>query len=122
MRQFVNPPNPYQQYQQAYQDFQQPFHPTQQYFQPMYQQPKTPFEQFSKPKQPQDWYTNNQNLQGNFQQNQGYPQALKKSQFHDQNGQLNIDKVLTTVSQIANTYHQVSPIVKQFGSFMKIFR
>ncbi|GIO27129.1 YppG family protein [Ornithinibacillus bavariensis] len=123
MRQFGQPPYPYQNYQQSYQDLQQPFHPAQQmHFQSMLQQPKTPFEQFSKPKQPQDWYANNQALQGNLQQAQGFPQPIKKSQFHDQNGQLNLDKVLSTVSQLANTYHQVSPIVKQFGDFMKIFR
>ncbi|API91662.1 hypothetical protein J32TS6_41250 [Virgibacillus pantothenticus] len=33
-----------------------------------------------------------------------------------------LDKMLSTVGQLANTYHQVSPIVKQFGSFIKAFR
>lgn len=33
-----------------------------------------------------------------------------------------LDKMLSTVGQLANTYHQVSPIVKQFGSLIKTFR
>ncbi|GEN32311.1 hypothetical protein HNQ35_002657 [Cerasibacillus quisquiliarum] len=41
--------------------------------------------------------------------------------FYDANGQLDIDKMLSTVGQVANIYHQVSPIVKQFGAFMKHF-
>lgn len=41
--------------------------------------------------------------------------------FYDANGQLDIDKMLTTVGQVASIYHQVSPIIKQFGSFMKNF-
>ncbi|HEY4601003.1 MAG TPA: YppG family protein [Cerasibacillus sp.] len=41
--------------------------------------------------------------------------------FYDGNGQLDIDKMLSTVGQVASIYHQVSPIIKQFGSFMKNF-
>lgn len=105
--------------------FQPPFYTAQQHYQiPLSQQPQSPFEQFAKPKQPHDWYsqTQNQQEQGNYQQSYGsYPAGLM-SQFQDQNGQLNLDKLLSTVSQIANTYHQVSPIIKQFGTFMKTFR
>src|SRR5690606_38559078 len=93
-----------------------------QYHQNIYQQPQTPFEQFAKPKQPQDWYTTNQQLQGNYQQAQQQQQSGMASQFQNQQSQLNLDKVLSTVSQMANTYHQVSPIIKQFGDFMKTFR
>ncbi|WP_053075086.1 YppG family protein [Ornithinibacillus californiensis] len=109
------PPNYQQQIQQPFHGFQQQQPP---YYQNLYEQPKSPFEQFAKPKQPQDWYANNEQLQGNNQQAQ--PQMM--SQFQEQNGQMNLDKMLTTVSQIANTYHQVSPIIKQFGDFMKTFR
>nr|CDQ37473.1 hypothetical protein BN993_07024 [Virgibacillus halodenitrificans] len=42
--------------------------------------------------------------------------------FQDNEGQMDLDKMLSTVGQLANTYHQVSPIVKQFGSFIKNFR
>lgn len=44
------------------------------------------------------------------------------SQFQNTNGQIDVDKMLTTVGQLANTYHQVAPIIKQFSSFMKTFR
>lgn len=123
MRQFGHPPYQHQSHQyynigQMQQPFQHsPFYQPQQSY---YQQPQTPFEAFAKPKQPQDWYSNNDS-QGDYQQAQQSPQGMNP-QFQNQNGQLNLDKVLTTVSQIANTYHQVSPILKQFGDFMKTFR
>ncbi len=90
----------------------------------MYQQPVSPYEQFAKPKQPQDWYAANQNqeIQGDYYQAGGGPSPGVPSQFQNQNGQFNLDKMLTTVSQVASTYHQVSPIIKQFGAFMKTFR
>ncbi|MEC5424688.1 YppG family protein [Virgibacillus sp. C22-A2] len=44
------------------------------------------------------------------------------SYFQSQDGQVDFDKMLSTVGQLANTYHQVSPIVKQFGALMKNFR
>ncbi|WP_050801690.1 YppG family protein [Ornithinibacillus scapharcae] len=120
MRQFGHPPYHNRQNYPYYSgQMQQPFHPSP-YYQPQqnyYQQPQTPFEAFAKPKQPQDWYTNNE-TQGDYQQ----AQQGMTSQIQGQNTQLNLDKVLTTVSQIANTYHQVSPIIKQFGDFMKTFR
>ncbi|MFS0675046.1 YppG family protein [Ornithinibacillus sp. 179-J 7C1 HS] len=121
MRQFGYPPYYQQGNQPNYynQQAQQPFHPSpyQQYYQNVYEQPKSAFEQFAKPKQPQDWYDQ---MQGSNQQAQ--PQQEAMAQFQNQGGQMNLDKVLTTVSQIANTYHQVSPIIKQFGAFMKTFR
>lgn len=122
MRQNYYPP-------QYYQSIQQPFHPSEsmQYYPNMYQQPQTPFEQFAKPTQPQDWYASNQQSQGNNQQSQANNQQAQVQNgamppFPGQGGQLNLDKVLSTVSQMANTYHQVSPIIKQFGDFMKAFR
>lgn len=44
------------------------------------------------------------------------------TQFQNSEGQLDVDKMINTVGQIANTYHQVAPIVKQFSSFIKTFR
>ncbi|MEN2769223.1 YppG family protein [Ornithinibacillus xuwenensis] len=119
--------SPFQRQFQPYnqQPMQQQFYSTPQApYQAMYpyQQPQTPFEQFAKPQQPADWYNTNQQNQTYNQQAYGNPSQGAMSQFQDENGQLNLDKVLTTVSQFANTYHQVSPIIKQFGSFMKTFR
>ncbi|MEN2466940.1 YppG family protein [Ornithinibacillus sp. JPR2-1] len=113
----VNPPNYYH-----HQPTQQPFHsiPYQQHYINLYEQYQSPFEQFAKPKQPQDWYANLDQSQGTNQQAQ--QQNATTTPFQNQGGQVNLDKVLTTVSQIANTYHQVSPILKQFGDFMKTFR
>lgn len=44
------------------------------------------------------------------------------AQFQNGDGQIDVDKMLGTVGQLANTYHQVAPIIKQLGSFMKNFR
>ncbi|HLR52133.1 MAG TPA: YppG family protein [Candidatus Avamphibacillus sp.] len=44
------------------------------------------------------------------------------SQFQNTEGQLDVDKMINTVGQLASTYHQVAPIIKQFGAFIKNFR
>ncbi|WP_188456853.1 YppG family protein [Virgibacillus oceani] len=77
---------------------------------------KTPFEQFAKPKQPSDWYT--------YMQPNATPYPPPKSSglvsyFQDKNGQMDLDKMFSTVGKLANTVQQVSPVVKQFGSIMK---
>ncbi|SFB04364.1 YppG-like protein [Lentibacillus halodurans] len=79
----------------------------------------TPFEVYSKPKQPMNW--------------EGYPQPGAISShpplpnhllyyFQDHNGELDLDKMLSTAGQVANTVQQISPMVKQVGDFMKQFR
>ncbi|GGA84298.1 YppG family protein [Ornithinibacillus halotolerans] len=121
MRQFQYPPTMSNYPPNYFPPNQQPFHPPQyqQYYQNLYEAPQSPFEQFAKPKQPQDWYAKYQEVDSNNQQAQ---QQGMMPQPNVQNGQINLDKVLTTVSQMASTYHQVSPIIKQFGDFMKTFR
>lgn len=57
-----------------------------------------------------------------MQQETSPPSPNAPSPFQNTNGQIDFDKMLSTVGQIANTYHQVAPIVKQFGSFMKSIR
>ncbi|WP_099156484.1 YppG family protein [Virgibacillus ndiopensis] len=77
---------------------------------------KTPFEHFAKPKQPNDWYVN---MQPNLTP---YPPQKTNglfSYFQDKNGQMDLDKMFSTVGKLANTVQQVSPVVKQFGSIMK---
>jgi len=82
-----------------------------------------------------------QEFPGNPQTNQGgqqnYPSMMPNgmnaysspkqpsnllSQFQNTEGQFDVDKMINTVGQIASTYHQVAPIIKQFGSFIKNFR
>src|SRR5690625_4705272 len=43
-------------------------------------------------------------------------------QFQDADGQVDINKMLSTVGQLANTVQQVSPMIKQFGTFVSGFR
>ncbi|WP_186576312.1 YppG family protein [Aquibacillus kalidii] len=87
---------------------------------PQFQQTSTPFQQLAKPQQPVNWYQPSQ--QG--PPNQNWKQQPKgiMSYFQDKNGQMDIDKMLGTVGQMANTYHQVSPILKGLGSFVKRFK
>ncbi|WP_179151969.1 YppG family protein [Oceanobacillus senegalensis] len=80
-----------------------------------------PYEYFQKPEQPMTW-PNNMPYEPQQAQNQQQMPPNMMSSFQKENGQLDLDKVLTTVGQLASTYHQVAPIVQQFGSFMKNFR
>lgn len=44
------------------------------------------------------------------------------NQFKNEDGQMDMDKVLSTVGQLANTVQQVSPVIKQVSSIIKAFR
>lgn len=100
---------------------------------------QTPYEQFAKPEIPVQWLygaqvnaepsaMNNVNngaaegFSGGNAENAGSPAGSPTSYFYNGNGQIDFDKVLSTVGQLASTYHQVSPIVKQFSSLIKNFR
>lgn len=41
------------------------------------------------------------------------------SYFQDKDGQVDLDKMLNTANQVANTYQQFTPIFKGISSFMK---
>ncbi|WP_052127223.1 YppG family protein [Pontibacillus litoralis] len=78
---------------------------------------KTPYEQFAKPPQPKEWSSQQwvpQNGQQNAQQTKGI-----MTYFMDKNGQLDLDKMLSTMGQVANTANQISPLVKGISTFMK---
>lgn len=40
------------------------------------------------------------------------------SYFHDKDGNLDLNKMLSTVGQLSNTVKQVSPLFKQFGALL----
>ena len=111
---------------------QQPFHPSlpaRQYFQhqshpsiqPAITPPTqlTPYQLYMKPAQPSDLLQPQAGTAIN-QQNPS-PNGLM-GLFTDANGEMDFDKMLHSIGQIAGTYHQVSPIVKQFGSIIKMLR
>ncbi|MFC0523716.1 YppG family protein [Pontibacillus salicampi] len=79
---------------------------------------QTPYEQFQKPPQPTQWnpYVSAQQNMPPLQQQQ---QKGIMQYFMDKNGQLDLDKMLNTMGQVANTANQFSPLVKGIGSFMK---
>lgn len=107
---------------------------------------QSPFEYYSKPSQPENWpyvmpqqsndypyeqqdpyYFQQQQLdpyyfqqqQQQQQQNQG-PGIL--AQFQTQEGQMDVQKMLSTVGQLANTVQQVSPVIKEIGAMIRVFR
>lgn len=85
------------------------------------QQPSfpTPYQYFQKPQHPMEWYP--EQTQSSFntygQQAKGFIQY-----FQDKDGQIDLDKMLNTVGKVANTYQQVTPLVKGIGSFVKGFK
>lgn len=44
------------------------------------------------------------------------------NQFQDGEGQIDFNKMLATVGQLANTVQQVTPVIKQMGSFIGYLR
>lgn len=82
------------------------------------QHPFTPYEVFAKPELPIQSLVNQQG-QGNMPNS-----AQPNQQFNTGDGEnpLKFDKVMNTVGQLASTYHQVSPIIKEFSTFVKAFR
>lgn len=43
-------------------------------------------------------------------------------QFLNENGQIDVNKMLTTVGQLAQTVQQVSPVIKQVNDIIQSFR
>ncbi|WP_106494796.1 YppG family protein [Lentibacillus sp. Marseille-P4043] len=121
---FERPYDNYQQYQ-AYTGYPNYYHvhPYYQMGHQQLQQPnsavfQSPFDQFAKPKQPNNWHA----VMGN--QTSHNPYSTPKANglftyFQDKNGQVDLDKMFSTVGQFANTVQQISPVVKQVGSIMK---
>jgi|GEM_PF-1315482 len=108
-------PNPYEQESPPYQAFQQNGH-IQGPHQQQVHQPLTPFEYYSKPVQPPIWPNYGQHhIPG-----QASPSFL--TQYQDENGQMDVEKVLSTVGQFANTVQQISPVIQQVSSLIKTFR
>lgn len=85
------------------------------------QNPMTPYEQFQKPIQAQQmnsFYPGNPQMYGNIpMQNSSFI-----NYFYDENGQMDYGKVITTVSQVANAFQQVTPVVQQINSLIQSFR
>lgn len=102
-----------------------PLHHAQSLYYPSYNSsyepttPLTPYEYFAKPAQPMNWLESSAETSSN---NQSFASPGVLGAFTDSNGQLDFDKMLSSIGQVASTYHQVSPIVKQLSSFVKMFR
>lgn len=107
--------NPYEQTYTPFKAFQENGQPKGPYQQEE-QHPLTPFEYYSKPIQPPIWpHYGQQNIPSE-------PSPSLLAQYQDENGQMNVEKVLSTVGQFANTVQQISPVIQQVSSIIKTFR
>ncbi|WP_179107296.1 YppG family protein [Sediminibacillus massiliensis] len=78
-----------------------------------------PYQYFAKPPHPAPWpgFVGSQPGQTGYWQQQSAPGFMNL--FQDKNGQMDLDKMLSTVGQMASTVQQVAPIFKGFGSFLQ---
>lgn len=79
----------------------------------------SPYQMYAKPPQPEEW----------IGQMSGAPmQAPTKkpnpimTHFYDEQGKMDIQKMLSTVNQLASTVKQVSPVIQQLGSIVRLVR
>jgi hypothetical protein len=77
---------------------------------------QTPYEMYEKPPL-------SMNMENEMRQSVPKQRSMPgfMTNFQNENGQLDIDRMLSTVGQFANTYHQVYPIFKQIGGLIKTF-
>lgn len=74
------------------------------------------------------YYYNQQQLQMPFpttdmlQTNNNQVESRMLQQFLDENGQVDIQKMLQTVGQLADTVQQVSPVIRQVNDLIRQFR
>lgn len=133
---YVRPTMPYYQY------YQQPVHaPVEHheivdertfYFQPQYEYgggyvqpayyPPYMYGNYAPPQAPayvpEPPYT--QNFSGDLTDNAAANRVMQH--FMDENGQIDIPKMLKTVGQFADTIQQVSPVIKQLNDLVRSFR
>lgn len=82
----------------------------------------TPYQYYAKPQQPANWLNYAQpNFNGYAAPNQKQASGLL-NYFQDENGQMDFNKMMSTVGQVSNTVKQISPMVKQFSTIMKSFK
>lgn len=93
------------------------------YYSPAEQQfHQTPFQYYAKPSQLPNW-PNQMNNNLNYDEfSNPTMQSNFLAQFQTTDGQLDVEKMLSTVSQLAHTFQQVSPVIKQFGTAIKSLR
>lgn len=79
----------------------------------------SPYEVYAKPTQPEGWA--GQMSEGFFQTPEKQPNPIM-AHFYDENGQMDLQKMLSTVNQLANTFQQVTPVIQQLGSLVRFIR
>lgn len=97
------------------------------FYQPTYPQPRpnqyqSPFGYYSKPIQPEHWPQVMGNYSPYYEQGESNVPSGFITQFQDGQGQVDFQKVLSTVNQLASTVQQVSPVIQQVNSVIKSLR
>lgn len=100
-------------FERPYNYYSPPFNDNANYYSAHFQ---TPFEMYSKPKLPVNWNPNDQS--GGMYKPSSASNNLMQY-FQNDNGEMDLDKVLTTVGKLANTFQQISPVVKDMGAMIK---
>jgi len=67
-------------------------------------------------------YTPNTYLDSTGEETASASTSKVMQQFLDENGQVDIQKMLQTVGQFADTVQQVSPVIKQLNDLVRSFR
>src|SRR5690625_2770436 len=95
---------------------------------------QSPFEYYAKPSQPESWpYAMSQQPNYSQYQQQDFYVSQQQAQqpnttagilaqFQTAEGQMDVQKMLSTVGQLANTVQQVSPVIKEIGAMIRVFR
>lgn len=86
----------------------------------MNQMPTSPYQMYAKPPQPEGW-AGQMNEEYFQEESSKKPNAIMQH-FYDENGQMDIQKMLSTVNQLANTVQQVTPVFQQIGSLVRLIR
>ncbi len=84
--------------------------------------PTSPYEMYAKPPQTNERM---EQMNGPYSQAQQAPTKPPNPimvHFYDENGQLDLQKMLSTVNQLANTFQQVTPVIQQIGSLFRLIR
>ncbi|GGJ90788.1 hypothetical protein GCM10007063_11790 [Lentibacillus kapialis] len=74
----------------------------------------TAFEVYAKPKQPVSSMADSDSAAASTHQ----ARQTLLYYFQDHNGELDLDKILTTAGQVADTVQQISPMIKQAGDIL----
>jgi len=114
----LNPAYPYEYY--PYYDYEYGVNFAQDYYEPIYVQNYRPF--IGEPMQHSPYFNMYQTPAAQMNSRSKEQVNTMMQQFLDENGQVDIQKMLQTVGQLADTVQQVSPVIRQLNDLIRTFR